>query len=247
MHIMFVGCMAQLLSPARGWDFIVAVALRERDGRVEIDVAKNDCFSGTCRQLIPTFFRALESHLSRGTQHDLAENEDISVASSDEFEATAIAYAGQRTNNSVDLLRNLVQSVSKKHSWNLQRQPTFRETFERWNSFHGLLHQRNMAAASFREKIVRQAYLCVAPADVRALLHAMFLPKSASEVWEGLRCLARPIADCRLLQQSSRASEISAYAKSFPSDSNLVGRGWNLRIGLTSQRLGVASVPTASR
>jgi len=40
----FLDCIAQLLSPCKGWDNVTATALREREDFVEVDVARNDCF-----------------------------------------------------------------------------------------------------------------------------------------------------------------------------------------------------------
>lgn len=40
----FLDCIAQLLSPSKGWDAVTASALREQEDFVEVDVARNDCF-----------------------------------------------------------------------------------------------------------------------------------------------------------------------------------------------------------
>jgi hypothetical protein len=40
----FLDCIAQLLSPSKGWDNVTATALREHEDFVPIDVARNDCF-----------------------------------------------------------------------------------------------------------------------------------------------------------------------------------------------------------
>lgn len=40
----FLDCIAQLLSPCKGWDAVTASALREQEDFVEVDVARNDCF-----------------------------------------------------------------------------------------------------------------------------------------------------------------------------------------------------------
>jgi len=73
-------CVAQLLSPFKGWDYIVATALREREDFVEIDIARNDCFgiigeywstcgvsdSGVAEE---EYYRKLENYLSTAAQH----------------------------------------------------------------------------------------------------------------------------------------------------------------------------------
>lgn len=40
----FLDCIAQLLSPCKGWDGVTATAIREREDGVEVDVARNDGF-----------------------------------------------------------------------------------------------------------------------------------------------------------------------------------------------------------
>ena len=55
----FLDCIAQLLSPSKGWDNVCATALREREDFVAIDVARNDCFgmasSGSADEQVCTF------------------------------------------------------------------------------------------------------------------------------------------------------------------------------------------------
>ena len=48
----FLDCVAQLLSPSKGWESVTATALREREDSVEVDVARNDCF-GLTRKVRP--------------------------------------------------------------------------------------------------------------------------------------------------------------------------------------------------
>jgi hypothetical protein len=77
----FLDCIAQLLSPNTGWEYVVATALREREDSVEVDVARNDCFcmniASDCSSGRGTvelgmaekeYFRELEYYLSNGTQ-----------------------------------------------------------------------------------------------------------------------------------------------------------------------------------
>jgi hypothetical protein len=40
----FLDCLAELLSPSKGWDDVTSTALREYEDRVEIDVARNAGF-----------------------------------------------------------------------------------------------------------------------------------------------------------------------------------------------------------
>ncbi len=38
-------CIAQLFSPAKGWAYVTATAIRQREDFVEIDIARNDSFN----------------------------------------------------------------------------------------------------------------------------------------------------------------------------------------------------------
>ena len=40
----FLDCIAQLLSPCKGWDGVTAAAIREGEDGVEVDIARNDGF-----------------------------------------------------------------------------------------------------------------------------------------------------------------------------------------------------------
>lgn len=40
----FLDCIAQLLSPCKGWDGVTATAIREGEDGVEVDITRNDCF-----------------------------------------------------------------------------------------------------------------------------------------------------------------------------------------------------------
>lgn len=75
----FLDCVAQLLSPSKGWESVAATALREQEDFVEIDVARNDCFGvargsppgqhvGNLRRGKADYCRKLENYLSTGTQ-----------------------------------------------------------------------------------------------------------------------------------------------------------------------------------
>jgi hypothetical protein len=43
----FLDCVAELLSPSKGWDYVVSAGLRESVECIELDVARNDGFSQT--------------------------------------------------------------------------------------------------------------------------------------------------------------------------------------------------------
>lgn len=78
----FLDCVAQLLSPTKGWENVTATALRAREDFVEIDIARNDCF-GIARNGRPcqhvydlgraeaAYCRELEYALSTKTQQGM--------------------------------------------------------------------------------------------------------------------------------------------------------------------------------
>lgn len=43
----FLDAVAELLSPSKGWDYVVCTGLRESTNRIDLDVARNDGFSRT--------------------------------------------------------------------------------------------------------------------------------------------------------------------------------------------------------
>ena len=66
----FLDCIAQLLSPCKGWDGVTATAIREGEDGVEVGVSRNDgflsdgdcCFDGE----IVGYCRMLEEYLAGG-------------------------------------------------------------------------------------------------------------------------------------------------------------------------------------
>lgn len=62
----FLDCIAQLLSPYKGWDGVTATALREGEDRVEVDVARNDGFLSDSQAAVCC--RMLEEHLASNSE-----------------------------------------------------------------------------------------------------------------------------------------------------------------------------------
>lgn len=67
----FLDCFAQLFSPSKGWSYVTATALREREDFVEIDIARNDCFGIECTQS-RCEFRGKEALLCNGLRDYLS-------------------------------------------------------------------------------------------------------------------------------------------------------------------------------
>lgn len=64
----FLDCIAQLLSPCKGWKGVTATAIREGEDQCEVDIARNDgflsgedCFNGG----VISYCRMLEEYLAR--------------------------------------------------------------------------------------------------------------------------------------------------------------------------------------
>jgi len=198
----FLDCVAQLLSPSKGWDYVTATALREREDFVEIDVARNDCFGATrggwssgAISMDPgiveeEYFRKLEKFLA-------VADPSQTVAPSCEFVSDAIAYTGGRIDHWVDKLRGLLHvgpGRSKR-----KKQPSPQEDAKIWTDFKCLLFQGAAATANFRDKIVNRAYKCVLSTDIRQFLHKNPQPKNGRKIWYALKSLARPVLDCRIV------------------------------------------------
>lgn len=67
----FLDCIAQLLSPCKGWNGVTATAIREGEDLVEIDVARNDCFEcndGYSLNDTRDYCRELEKYLRTAAQ-----------------------------------------------------------------------------------------------------------------------------------------------------------------------------------
>jgi hypothetical protein len=202
----FLDSIAELLSPSKGWEYVTATALREREEFVEIDVARNDCF-GPVRQDWSTssaaadpgiteeeYFRKLENYLAAPNQGQMA-------AHSGEFMADAIAYTGARIDHWVDELRRLLRVGPDRRG--RKKQFSSPKDVKTWTDFKCLLLQGTTGSASFREKIVNRAYRCVLSTDLRRFLcnqPQANLKDENLKIWHALKSLAKPILDCRVLR-----------------------------------------------
>jgi hypothetical protein len=66
----FLDCIAQLLSPCKGWDWVTATAMREGEDGVKVDIARNDGFrsnKGCFNSEIVGYCKMLEEYLASST------------------------------------------------------------------------------------------------------------------------------------------------------------------------------------
>ncbi|KAM5360443.1 hypothetical protein ACJA88_014832 [Fusarium oxysporum] len=204
----FLDCIAQLLSPSKGWHNVTATALREHEDFVEIDVARNDSF-GMARCDVqghylsePAAFdvdyrRKLEDYLRSSVPEDDFEGPTISAS---RFEFVAIEYTGRRIDHWTDQVRRMLGYASRRHNWDIQQWSKHQLAINVWTSLTKLLHQNNIETAQFRQEIVQRAHECIISAEVYELLQMTFEAKVGSKIWNALKFLARPIMDCRMLR-----------------------------------------------
>lgn len=203
----FLDCAAQLLSPSKGWEYVTATALRERENFVEIDVARNDCFGPTrgdwsasvgadSGAVEEEYFRKFEKYMATAGPGN---HESRTAVPPSGFESDAVAYTGGRIDHWVGELRRLLHVSPDRRG--KKKQPSPQKDAKTWTDFKWLLFQGTAESTNFREKIVDRAYRCVLSADIRQfLLHTKSQAKDGRKIWHVLKCLARPILDCRTLR-----------------------------------------------
>ena len=202
----FLDCAAQLLSPSKGWEYVTATALRERDDFVEIDVARNDCFGPTRGDwstgvgadscvVEEEYFRKFEKYMATA---DPGNHESQTAVPSGGFVSDAVAYTGGRIDHWAGELRRLLYVSPDRRG--KKKQPSPQKDAKTWTDFKCLLFQGTTGSANFREKIVDRAYRCALSADIRQFLHTKPQAKDRRKVWHALKSLARPILDCRTLR-----------------------------------------------
>ncbi|KAI1370421.1 hypothetical protein F4677DRAFT_364396 [Hypoxylon crocopeplum] len=198
----FLDCIAQLLSPSKGWDYVAAAAMREGINNTEIIVARNDCFlnipSTSTRTNIAEFRQKMESYLSSGGHPDVHDNKTLPMA---EFERIAIGYSSPRIEYWTRRFNDVLNSVMEPPDLDTKFWPGRQQAIHTWEELIELVS--TTVFQEERELIVQRAYDCVSFTEVHSLLHAAFEPHIASKLWLSLKYLARTITDCRLLRQMS--------------------------------------------
>lgn len=102
-------------------------------------------------------------------------------------------------------------TTSNRPVWNNKRWYKCLLAIKTWTNLSELLCTEDIEATTFRDRIVQQAYDCVASTENHRLLQMAFKAEVGSKLWCGLKFLARPIIDCRMLWYI--ASNIRSSAK----------------------------------
>lgn len=205
----FLDCIAQLLSPSKGWDYVAATALREHEEFVAVDVARNDYFgvASSRRSSRPSrvaktgYFRELTNYVSRTQSKPppLVHNTFACKASTAPyipFELLAVKYLIGRIDYWVERLRNLLATIPPQ-DFDHDGRDTNLLDIKAWAKLTELLLQDDILKVEFREKVVQQAYECVISKEIQRNLSST--SKHELKIWHSLKFLARPLADCRLL------------------------------------------------
>lgn len=210
----FLDCIAQLLSPSKGWKYVTATAMRNDQEYTDIIVARNDCFLDQSFlwpkiNNIFEFCIDLKNYIAMGSdggkRHDnvlrlrLTQDLDASNDTTETltwFEETAIGYCQLRVDHWTNQLHDILKSVSELPDWDRRRWPGHEQAINLWEELTRLIDD-----GGNRLKITELAYSCVSSTEVHFLLHVAFKPHIASKLWTCLKYLVRPLTDCRLLRQ----------------------------------------------
>ncbi|KAI1141100.1 hypothetical protein F5Y05DRAFT_299180 [Hypoxylon sp. FL0543] len=203
----FLDCVAQLLSPSKGWDYVVATAIREDISSTEILVARNDGFQKTpptsATISIADFCSKLEDYVSAADQSDLHRTQ---ISPLTEFEKIAIRYSGQRADHWIGRFSNILHSAPEPPDLDPRYWPGRHSAVQTWKRLTELM---SPVKRHQRELIVQRAYDCVISTEVQSLVFAAYNHDIASKLWLYLRYLARPVTDCRLVKRiAARLAEL---------------------------------------
>ncbi|KAJ5179730.1 hypothetical protein N7492_002940 [Penicillium capsulatum] len=198
IHRKFLDCIAQLLSPCKGWDGVTATAIREGEDGVEVDIARNDGFLSVedCIDIeVVGHCRMLEEYLARSAE---GTNETATEA---EFDLAAIDYASRRTDHWIEKLRKHLEIDQNSPVWHSQRSLGQEAAVNTWTSLTDIMlrFDPNKEAVQSRRLIVQQAYRFLKSTNARHFLLTTFGANVGLKLWSQLSFIARPLVDCRLL------------------------------------------------
>ncbi|OJJ85389.1 uncharacterized protein ASPGLDRAFT_168477 [Aspergillus glaucus CBS 516.65] len=195
----FLNCIAQLLSPSKGWDFVTAVAVRESENFVEVDVARNDSFLSEDNDHgyeTRDYCSKLEEYLRTN-----AEDIDSPPALASEFELKSIRFTHRRVDHWISKLRTTWKTNQNYNNQDEQQWPGLEKAARTWTNMVELISRPDNAQVDkVRDLMVQQAYMCIISMQVRQLLYNVFGSNVCSKLWTTLNFLARPLLDCRLLR-----------------------------------------------
>ncbi|KAL4962166.1 uncharacterized protein BDV14DRAFT_179123 [Aspergillus stella-maris] len=195
----FLDCVAQVLSPCKGWDGVTAAAMREGEDGVEVDIARNngflsddDCFDSQ----IVGYCKMLEGFLAGS-----AGGTNATETSPTDFELKVIDYTSRRIDHWIEDLRRTRMIHQDCSDSNSQRYLGQEAAIKTWTTMTDLILQfdADKKAVRSRALIVQQAYKCLEFTQVRQLFMDTFGSQAGSKLWSRLNFIARPLVDCQLL------------------------------------------------
>ncbi|KFY19104.1 hypothetical protein V493_08143 [Pseudogymnoascus sp. VKM F-4281 (FW-2241)] len=199
----FLDCVAELASPSKGWDYVVATGLKESVDSIEIGIARNDGFH------IAGGLQSTTSHAKKSNMQYLdhlqkylasATEESICGQSLTWFDCLAIEYNCERIDYWTASATRCIASLrpfQEDHAEDYTS--TFQQAAKMWADLTKLLSYEETGETMPREQIVHSAYQCIASIKVRELLHTIFKSQIGSKLWRILGFIARPVSNCRLL------------------------------------------------
>ncbi|KAF4631807.1 hypothetical protein G7Y89_g6314 [Cudoniella acicularis] len=205
----FLDCVAELLSPSKGYDYVVTTGLRESEDYVEIDVARNGDFgepgsrNSVAKSTYRRYFDHFEEYLASASEH--VGNYHQSGMSPSWFELIAIEFNRNRTDYWVEAMRTYVatkgtyqdqgQDQAKEHS------PKLQPAEKLLDNLTSLLNHSSTGETIFRGPIVYAAYECVTSPDVYRVVQTIFGSGAGSKLWRALKFLSRSVFNCRFLMR----------------------------------------------
>ncbi|GKZ40822.1 hypothetical protein AbraIFM66951_006356 [Aspergillus brasiliensis] len=194
----FLDCICQLLSPCKGWDGVTAAALREEEGGVIVDVARNGGVDSD--PAILEYCRMLENYLACCAS---AKEPSSTATSITDFETASINYTSSRVDYWIAACRKAYTGSHVDTDWDSKVWPGRESAVQTWIIMAALLLHCDSERmdSNTRSCLVQQAYRCVRETEVQQLLLDALGPKSGLRLWVCLGFVARPLTDCRLLRE----------------------------------------------
>ncbi|KAJ6009386.1 hypothetical protein N7522_004402 [Penicillium canescens] len=245
----FLDCIAQLLSPCKGWNGVTATAIREGEHGVEVDIARNDSFPSdedSFGDETMGYCKMLEVYLAGSADTETGIN--TTATSLTEFELKAIDYTSRRIDHWIETLQKSLENVQNCPDFNSQQWLGQKDALEIWTTMTNLIlrFDADNETVKSRSLIVQQAYRCLGLTQIRQFFSNRFGTQAGSKLWSKLNFIARPLVDCRLLRsivarepqlQNCKISLVLFKSKTTPEAKDVVGifEAW--------ERLGLGSTP----
>ncbi|KAL3441576.1 hypothetical protein BJX65DRAFT_313664 [Aspergillus insuetus] len=212
----FLDCVAQLLSPCKGWDGVTAAGMREGEHGVVVHVARNDGFMTDQDHAdleARKYCRELEEYLASTPSRE--EGTLTTASPLTEFEIESINYASSRVDDWISDIQTMIAKCGRDGAWGLQAEPGYETAAAAWTEMFDLLagsNHRERASERIIET-VHQAYKCVSLPRLYGWLSDVFGAKNGVKLWAQLNFIARPILDCRLLRAIATREPLIHRAK----------------------------------